>query len=142
MKNYKKIKYRIKNNYLISKINDENMCFIYTLARLLKIKDSSFINSTQTFKGLSHRFEIFLKKRNITFINDSKATSFTATQFALSSLEKYILDIGRFTKRGDKFYLSKYKKNIVKCYIIGEHLNFFKKSNKRKITFFCNKKFK
>ncbi len=135
LKNYKKIKYRIKNNYLISKINDENMCFIYTLARLLKIKDSSFINSTKTFKGLSHRFEIFLKKRNITFINDSKATSFTATQFALSSLENIYWILGGLPKRGDKFYLSKYKKNIVKCYIIGEHLNFFKNQIKGKLPF-------
>ena len=111
------------------------MCFIYTLARLLKIKDSSFINSTQTFKGLSHRFEIFLKKRNITFINDSKATSFTATQFALSSLENIYWILGGLPKRGDKFYLSKYKKNIVKCYIIGEHLNFFKNQIKGKLPF-------
>ena len=26
----------------------------------------------KSFKGLPHRFEIFLKKKNITFINDSK----------------------------------------------------------------------
>ena len=45
-----------------SKINDENMCFIYTFARQLKIKENSFINSMQTFKGLPHRFEFFLKK--------------------------------------------------------------------------------
>ena len=29
-KNYKKIKYRIKNDYLTSEINDENVCFLYT----------------------------------------------------------------------------------------------------------------
>ena len=34
-KNYKKIKHRINNNYLISKINDENMNFLYTLIKLL-----------------------------------------------------------------------------------------------------------
>ena len=32
----------------------------------------------RSFKGLPHRFEIFLKKNGITFINDSKATTFTA----------------------------------------------------------------
>tara|TARA_B100000902_G_scaffold365235_1_gene385995 strand:- start:828 stop:1724 length:897 start_codon:yes stop_codon:yes gene_type:complete len=62
-KKYEKIKNKIKNDYLISKINDDNMCFIYTFAKLLKITDSSFINAVQTFKGLSHRFEIFLKKK-------------------------------------------------------------------------------
>ena len=62
-KKYEKIKNKIKNDYLISKINDDNMCFIYTFAKLLKITESSFINAVQTFKGLSHRFEIFLKKK-------------------------------------------------------------------------------
>ena len=42
-----------------------------------------------SFKGLSHRFEIFLKKKYSTFINDSKATSFNSTQLALSSPKKY-----------------------------------------------------
>ena len=52
-----------------------------------------------SFKGLPHRFEIFLKKKNVTFINDSKATSFQATKFALSSLKKYLLDTRRITKK-------------------------------------------
>ena len=43
----------------------------------------------KSFKGLPHRFEIFLKKNNITFINDSKATSFKL-QIALSSLKIFI----------------------------------------------------
>ena len=56
---YKKIKLKIKNDYLASDINDENMSFIYTFAKLLKIKEKSFIRSMRTFKGLPHRFEIF-----------------------------------------------------------------------------------
>ena len=62
---YKKIKYQIKNNYLISKINDENMSFVYTFSKLLKIRKKSFINTMQTFKGLPHRFEVFLKKKKM-----------------------------------------------------------------------------
>ena len=62
-KNYHKIKFRIKNNYLTSQINNENMCFIYAFAKLLKINDQSFINSLKSFKGLPHRFEIFLKEK-------------------------------------------------------------------------------
>ena len=86
-KNYiQKNKKKIKNKYLTSDINQENMSFLYTFAKLLRIKDSSFINSMNSFKGLPHRFEIFLIKKNITFINDSKATTFRATQSALSSL--------------------------------------------------------
>ena len=37
-KEYKKIKFKIKNSYLTSNINDENMGFVYTFAEILKIK--------------------------------------------------------------------------------------------------------
>ena len=40
-----------------------------------------------SFRGLSHRFEIFLKRKDVIFINDSKATSFAASQSALASLK-------------------------------------------------------
>lgn len=134
-KNYKKIKPRIDNNYLISKINDENMSFTYSLAKLLNIKDNSFIKAMRTFKGLSHRFEIFLIKKNVTFINDSKATSFTASQQALSSLNNIYWILGGLPKKGDKFFISKIKNNIIKCYIVGKHINFFKNQIKNKLPF-------
>ena len=63
IKNYKKIKYKIKNNYLISKINDENMSFVYSFAKLINIGERSFVNTIKSFKGLSHRFEVFFKKK-------------------------------------------------------------------------------
>ena len=74
------------------------MSFVYTISKLFKINKKSFINSMKSFKGLPHRFEIFLKRDKTIFINDSKATSFKATQTALSSLKKYFLDFGRTTK--------------------------------------------
>ena len=42
IKNYEKIKNKIKNDYLISKINDENMSFVYEFAKILKIKEKIF----------------------------------------------------------------------------------------------------
>ncbi len=137
--NYKKIKHQIKNNYLMSKINDENMSFIYTFSKLIKIRKKSFINTMRTFKGLPHRFEVFLKKKNITFIDDSKATSFTSSELALSSLKNIYWIVGGLPKKGDRFELNKYKKNIVKCYIIGKHTDFFKKQIKGKLPFSITK---
>ena len=64
----------------------------------------------KSFKGLPHRFEIFLKRKNITFINDSKATSFRATQVALNSLKNIYLIMGGLPKKNDKVHLNKYKK--------------------------------
>ena len=141
-KNYKKIKFKIKNDYLMSDINDENMSFIYSLARLFRIKEESFIESMRSFQGLSHRFEIFLKKNYVTFINDSKATSFIAAKSALASLKNIYWILGGLPKKDDKIVLSKIKKKITKCYIIGKNVNFFKNQVNGKLDFSITKNLK
>ena len=139
---YKKIKFKIKNNYLNSNINDENMSFVYTFSKLLNIKDNFFVKAMNSFKGLPHRFEIFLKKSHTTFINDSKATSFRATQSALSSLTNIFWILGGLPKQGDKIKFYKYRKNIIKCYLIGRNINFFKKQINGKLIFSITKNLK
>ena len=134
-KDYEKIKLKINNKYLTSNINDENVSFVYTFAKLLKINKKSFISAMNAFRGLPHRFEFFLKKKNITFINDSKATSFTASQLALSGIENIYWILGGLPKKGDKIKLGKLKKNIIKCYLIGKNINFFKNQIKNIINF-------
>ena len=141
-KDYEKIKSKIKNSYLNSKINDENMSFIYTFSKLLKINKISFIKSMESFKGLPHRFEIFLKKKNILFINDSKATSFKATQSALLSQKNIYWILGGLPKKGDKINISKFKKNIKKCYLIGKNVNFFKNQIKKNLVYSVTKNLK
>ncbi len=136
---YKKIKSKIENNYLKSNINNENMSFVYAFSRLLKIGEKSFIKSMRSFRGLPHRFEIFLENNNITFINDSKATSFRSAQSALSSFKKIYWILGGLPKKGDKIELSKIKKNITKCYLIGKNVNFFRNQIKGKLVFSVTK---
>ena len=132
---YNKVKVKLRNNYLKSKANDENMNFVYTLSKLLKISNKSFIKTMNTFKGLAHRYEIFLKKKNVTFINDSKATSFEASKFALASSKNIFWILGGLPKAQDRFNLKYVKKNITKSYIIGKNINFFKKQLKTKVNF-------
>lgn len=132
---YKKIKKKIKNNYLKSSINDENMSFVYALSKSLKIKQKNFIKAVGSFVGLPHRYETFYKKRNIVFINDSKATSFESTKYALSNSKNIYWILGGLPKKKDKIILSGVKKNIIKCYLIGKNINFFKNQIKRKINF-------
>ncbi len=139
---YKKIKHKIKNDYLISNINNENMTFVYTFAKLLKIKESSFINTMNSFRGLPHRFEIFLKRNGIIFINDSKATSFRATELALSSLKNVYWILGGLPKKKDKINLTILKDRIIKCYLIGKHISFFKNKIIGKIDFTISKNIK
>ena len=141
-KDFSKIKDKIKNLYLKSKINHENMCYVYTLSKILKISEKSFINIMKSFIGLPHRYEIFLKKKNVVFINDSKATSFEATKQALSSSKNIYWILGGLPKKNDKIILKKVKKNIIKAYLIGNNINFFKKRIQNKINFSIKKNLK
>ena len=85
LENYKKLKSKISNYYLKFKINDENMSNVLALSKVLNIKENSFLKSLKTFKGLPHRYEVFFTYKNLIFINDSKATTFQATKFALQN---------------------------------------------------------
>ena len=132
---YKKIKNRIKNNYLNSQANEENMSFVFAVSKVLKISEKSFIRSLKSFKGLPHRYEIFLKKNNKIFINDSKATSFQASKFALEGNKNIFWIVGGMPKLGDKFKLGKLKNNIAKSYIIGNYMKIFARHLNGKVNF-------
>ena len=132
---YMKIKNKIKNEYLKSKVNEENMSFVYALSKIIKINEKTFINSLKSFRGLPHRHEIFYRKKNKTFINDSKATTFEASRFALENNKNIFWIVGGLPKLGDRFQLEKLKKNITKTYIIGKHMEKFKRHLKGKINF-------
>ena len=132
-KSYNIIKKYIQNEYLKLGVNDENMSFAYKLSKILKIKKKLFINSFKTFKGLKHRQEIFFKKNKLTFINDSKATSFESSKHALQNNKNIYWIVGGLPKIGDQFYLQNIKKNINQVYIIGKNINFFKKQIKNQV---------
>ncbi len=135
LNNYLEIKSKIKNSYLKLDINDTNMSHVLELSKLLKISIKSFTQSFKTFKGLPHRYEIFLRKKNYTFINDSKATSFEATKSALKNSKNIYWIVGGLPKKNDKIILDNLKGNIVKIYIIGKKLNFFKKQINKEINY-------
>ena len=135
LKDYQKLKSIINNSYLNSDINDENMSNVYELSKILKISKNSFFKSLKTFSGLPHRYEIFLKKKNYTFINDSKATSFQATKFALQNTKNIFWIVGGLPKKNDKFNFNGFKNNIIKSYIIGKNINFFKNQLKNNIKY-------
>ena len=133
LKEYLKIKSKIKNTYLKSSANDENMSFVFTLSKKLRIKEKNFIRSMKSFKGLPHRYEIFLKSKNVTFINDSKATSFQAARFALANCKNIFWILGGLPKYKDELILKDMRENIVKSYIIGRNTNFFKSHLKKNL---------
>ena len=134
-----KIKKKITNNYLISEPNLENLIFAYQISKLFKIKEKIFLKAVNNFKGLPHRNEIFLKKNKITFINDSKATSFESTKHALKNNKNIFWIFGGLPKIRDNFNLTGISSNIIKSFIIGKKTSYFKnqvfKNIKYKISF-------
>ena len=133
------IKKKIKNNFINFNINKENISFAYTVLKKFHVTESLFIKYLNTFKGLSHRHEVFYKIDNFTFINDSKATSFESTKKALKNNKNIIWILGGRHKQKDKFNLNSVKRNIIKSYIIGEETYFFKKQLNKKIPFILTK---
>ena len=142
IRNYKKLKTKIKNSYIRSNINDENMSFVLALSECLKIKKKTFVKSLNTFRGLPHRYEVFLKKKNFIFVNDSKATSFQSSKLALQNSNNIFWILGGLPKKNDKIKLKNLKKNIIRSYIIGKNTHFFKKQIKNKINYCVSKTLK
>jgi len=130
-----KIKTKITNNYLISKPNLENLKFAYQISKILKIKEKIFLKAVKNFKGLPHRHEIFLKKKKIFFINDSKATSFDSTKYALKNNQNILWIFGGYPKIGDKINLKGVSTNIIKSFIIGKNTTYFKNQIIKKIKY-------
>ena len=130
---------KINNNYFKSKGNIENMAFAYRIAKSLKISDKIIIRGLKKFKGLPHRQEIVFSNRNLLCINDSKATSFDACFQSLSNYNQIYWIVGGLPKYKDYFYLNSVRKKIVKAYIIGKNIPFFKKQIRKKIPFTVSK---
>lgn len=133
---------KYQNRYLQLDANKDNVTFAYFITKLFQINKKKFLKSLKTFSGLPHRHEIFLKLGKSTFINDSKATSFESTKYALKSNSNIVWIIGGQPKKNDKIRINKFKKKIIKAYIVGKHKNFFKKNLQNKIEYEISKNLK
>ena len=131
----REIKKKINNDYLISEPNLENLVFANQISRIFKINKKIFLKAVNTFKGLPHRHEVFIKKNKITFINDSKATSFESTKHALKNNDNIYWILGGLPKVRDKFNFQGLSSNIIKSFIIGKKISYFESKVKRKIKY-------
>ena len=136
--NYNLLIKKINNQYFHNGGNIENMIFAYQIAKNLKIKDQIIIKGIEAFKGLPHRQEIVFSNKKLLCINDSKATSFDACLQSLSNYKQIYWIVGGLPKQQDRFYLNKVKKRIVKAYIIGKNILFFKKQIRKNVPFFVS----
>jgi len=110
-----------KNNEIIIKINNteytmpiatigiqgehnvKNAMAASTVATLLKIRKQTIRESLEGFQGVEHRLEKVLKRNNVLYINDSKATNVNATFFALDSMENQTVWIVGGVDKGNDY---------------------------------------
>ena len=130
---------KINNKYFKSKGNIENLFFAYKIAKNLKISEKTIIKAINKFKGLPHRQETLFSNKKLLCINDSKATSFDASLQSLSNYDEIYWIVGGYPKYQDHFDLKKIKKKIVKAYIVGKHVSFFKRKIKNDIPYTISK---
>ena len=139
---YKFVLKKINNKYFNSRGNQENLFFAYKIAKNLNINNKIIIEAINKFKGLPHRQENIILKKNIICVNDSKATSFDSSLQSLLNYNKIYWIVGGKPKLKDRFNLKSVKQRIVKAYIIGKNSSFFKKQLKNDIVYKVSKNMK
>jgi len=137
-----KFRKKINNPYFLTRGNQENLSFIFSICETLNLKNKNIFKIINKFKGLKFRQEIIYKSKKATFINDSKATSFASSINILISLQKVFWLVGGIPKLGDKFTLKKNECKNINAYIFGKNKNFFAKQFKNKLSFYCFKNLK
>ena len=123
----------INNRYFSNETNVENLLFVLSISKKLKLKKKQLLSTVQNFKGLKYRQQVIFNKKNLTIINDSKSTSFSSSVGALKMYPNIFWLIGGIPKKGDKFVLSKKYFKKVKAFTYGKQANFFNRQLKNKI---------
>jgi len=128
---------KIKNSYFVSEGNQQNLSFIFAIAKKLKLKKNSLFKVINNFRGLKFRQQIIYQSKRYTLINDSKATSYSSSTNVLKSLKKVFWIVGGIPKFGDRFLMTKKDCLNFKVYIFGKNKNFFINELKNKINYQC-----
>ena len=116
---------KINNKYFNTVGNRENLGFILEVAKILKLKKNILIKTLRRFEGLRYRQETIFQSKELTIINDSKATTFSSSVSMLKSLTNVYWIVGGQAKKGDKLLLSKKDCKNFKAYIFGANKSFF-----------------
>ena len=126
---------KIDNPYFLTDGNKENLSFVFEVAKIFKIKKSLLYNVLNKFNGLRYRQQTIFKSKNLTIINDSKATSYSSSTSILKSMTNVHWLVGGQPKQGDRFLLHKNECKHLKAYIFGKNKNFFIKELRNKIKY-------
>jgi UDP-N-acetylmuramoylalanine--D-glutamate ligase len=108
--------------------NAENIICAFAVSSLYGLKSEKIIKCIKKFKGLDHRLQFIKKIKNISFINDSKATTDMATEQALKASDNIYWILGGRSKPNGITTLTKYFNKIIYAFLIGEATEAFSKT--------------
>ncbi|AXW84744.1 UDP-N-acetylmuramoyl-L-alanine--D-glutamate ligase [Anaplasma marginale] len=112
--------------------NAENIAASYAVAKSLGVSDEVIMASIREFPGLRHRNQVVAEIANVTFVNDSKATTAASVAKALVSRENvYWIAGGKSKDGGIEPILSLYANRIRKAFLVGEAADMFAVSLQR-----------
>ncbi len=114
------IDFDIKNPYLQGEFNLLNTLMVKKVVEILgvEIKNNSFNEAIETFKGLEHRLEYVATIDGVKIYNDSKATNVGAVKAALQSFNGQIIWIaGGKDKGNDYSTIADIVERNVKCLV-------------------------
>ena len=112
---------------LTGKFNSQNILAAYVVSQILGLDVKIFLEIIGNFIGLPHRLERIINNNNLEVINNSKATNLDSTIKSIYNYKNIYLILGGRAKEKNFSSLINCKKNIIKCYIIGESSDFIYK---------------
>jgi len=129
----------IQNKFLLKEDFLPSISIVFEILKSLKISNKLIIKSFNSFVPLPHRQELIKKIKNISFINDSKATNFDSANFSLKHYQNIYWIAGGLAKKNDKARIDiGTKKKIVGTYLIGNNIPLFKQGlNMKKNYLVC-----
>jgi UDP-N-acetylmuramoylalanine--D-glutamate ligase len=118
---------------LIGEHNVSNVLAALSLGDQIGLNVDSMTNTIREFKGLEHRLEWVIKKGDIDFYNDSKATNAISALKAIKALsnfyENIVLIAGGIPKKEDYSELFEVIEDKISALVlIGEGSDFFEKN--------------
>lgn len=111
--------------FLKGQHNLENRLAAFLACRAVGVSEDVIIKHMTTFTGLKHRQNHVAQYKNVTFINDSKATNADATSHALAAYKGIYWIAGGQPKSDGIDGLEKFYSNIRKAFLIGEAADAF-----------------
>jgi UDP-N-acetylmuramoylalanine--D-glutamate ligase len=99
-----------------------NQAAVLAVGSILEIEKELLLDVLKDFKGVEHRLEQAAQINNITFVNDSKATTVDATIWALENMPSSVILIAGGREKGNDYsaIIDLLRQKVKEAVLIGE----------------------